>query len=533
MPARENRNLSSDIGVIRTFKFIQNKPHFALGEFVDNSIQSFLDNKEQLEKLIEGYKPRIEITVTNNQISVLDNCAGISIADEERAFMVAASNPNVAGIGTFGMGMKVSACWFSDTWKVETKHIDEDEQKTFSVDVNKILATNDLSIGPKITKSQAMPFTKITIIDPFKEQVPHAGGVTAIKDYLADIYRWFINEDQIEILYNGQKLLYEPPNIKNHPYYKDINGEKYDWVTEIPELDLGDGLKAWGVAYLRNIGMTKLPRGFGIFWKDRLVTGSTGDPWMPGFSHDFDTKIDKDTYGIYGGGNSAINQRLEGWIHISPEFEVPSTKNGVLWHGKDLVLMKKLKEYLSNCELMGVPDKKFDLLRQVKIIKQNLDIEDVDVKKVDQEQDDEAKKEIKNQKKELKLDPETIPITQDDPIKDIPKTEESITKIFEYDGTKWSIIINPIRNNEDNFYAITHGPDGDIFATDRVVEVEVNLGHPFVELYFDQGEGVLEKEGMIKVAYALTIAEIVANETSEGPTGLRRIFNTLLEHPDL
>ena len=25
MPARENRNLSSDIGVIRTFKFIQNK----------------------------------------------------------------------------------------------------------------------------------------------------------------------------------------------------------------------------------------------------------------------------------------------------------------------------------------------------------------------------------------------------------------------------------------------------------------------------------------------------------------------------
>ena len=28
MPARENRNLSSDIGVIRTFKFIQNKPHF-------------------------------------------------------------------------------------------------------------------------------------------------------------------------------------------------------------------------------------------------------------------------------------------------------------------------------------------------------------------------------------------------------------------------------------------------------------------------------------------------------------------------
>ena len=90
----------------------------------------------------------------------------------------------------------------------------------------------------------------------------------------------------------------------------------------------------------------------------------------------------------------------DGYI-FSPEFEVPSTKNGVLWHGKDLVLMEKLKKYLSNCELMGVPNKRFDLLRQVKIIKQNLDIEDVDVKRVDKEQDDEAKKEIKDQKRNL------------------------------------------------------------------------------------------------------------------------------------
>ena len=96
MTNRETRDLSSDIGVIRTFKFIQNKPHFAIGEFVDNSIQSFIDHKEKLEKLIPGYKPKIEISVTNNLITVRDNCAGISIEDEERAFMVAASNPNIA-----------------------------------------------------------------------------------------------------------------------------------------------------------------------------------------------------------------------------------------------------------------------------------------------------------------------------------------------------------------------------------------------------------------------------------------------------
>ena len=245
MPERVTRDLSSDIGVIRTFKFIQNKAHFAIGEFVDNSIQSFIDNKDKLEKLIPEYKPKIEITVTNNVISVQDNCAGISIDDEDRAFMVAASNPNIAGIGTFGLGMKVSACWFSDEWKVETKHIDEDEIKTFSVDVNKILATNNLSIGPEVSKSKEEPFTKVIILNPFEDKVPHASGVTSVKEYLADIYRWFINEDQIDIFYNGDKLKYEPTAYKNMPSYLDNDGESYDWVTEIPDLDLGDGLKAW------------------------------------------------------------------------------------------------------------------------------------------------------------------------------------------------------------------------------------------------------------------------------------------------
>ena len=28
-----------------------------------------------------------------------------------------------------------------------------------------------------------------------------------------------------------------------------------------------------------------------------------------------------------------------------------------------------------------------------------------------------------------------------------------------------------------------------MFSTDRVVEVTVNLEHPFIESYFDQGEG--------------------------------------------
>jgi len=532
MAKRETRDLSSDIGVIRTFKFIQNKPHFAIGEFVDNSIQSFLDHKEKLEKLIPGYKPKIEISVTNNLITVRDNCAGISMEDEERAFMVAASNPNIAGIGTFGMGMKVSACWFSDQWKVETKYIDEDEIKTFDIDVNKILESGDLTIGPKTQKSSDQPFTQITILNPFEDKLPHASGVTAIKDHLSDIYRWFINDNQIDIFYNGDQLAFDPPNIKEMPCVSDPDGESYEWVTEIPELDLGDGLKAWGVAYLRDKGRVSGQRGFGIFWKDRLVTGSTGDPWMPGSNDDFDTREAVNKYAIYQGANSGINQRLEGWIHISPEFEVPSTKNGVLWYGKDLVLMEQLKSYLTDCELIGTPNKKFDFIRQAKKgeWKKKLDI---DTKKIDEAFDNEALEELKKQKTEINVDIGDISLEKADPVEEIIQNENQAPRTFIYEDTQWNIIVELVRNDEDNFYDITNGPDGDMLSTERVVKVSINLGHPFVERYFDQGEGVLEKEGILKLAISLAMAEILAKEKSAGPIGMRRIMNSLLRNPDL
>ena len=112
-------DIKIESGLISVLKAIDNKIHFALGEFVDNSIQSFIENKKELEKITPGYRAKIEIFVEGSDIIVQDNCGGISSKDEERAFSLAHANPNIAQIGTYGMGMKVSACWFSDTWSVK------------------------------------------------------------------------------------------------------------------------------------------------------------------------------------------------------------------------------------------------------------------------------------------------------------------------------------------------------------------------------------------------------------------------------
>ena len=57
------------------------------------------------------------------------------------------------------MGMKVSACWFSDTWSVETKHFKEDLIKTYAVDVNKV-AAGKMNIGIN-KKASGRSFTKL------------------------------------------------------------------------------------------------------------------------------------------------------------------------------------------------------------------------------------------------------------------------------------------------------------------------------------------------------------------------------------
>ena len=188
--------------VLRTFKTLQNRHHFALGEFIDNSVQSYIDNKDELHK-IPGYKPTIKIFVNANEISVEDNCAGISKKFEDAAFDIGKANENFDGIGTYGMGMKVSACWYSDTWSVETKAIKEDAIKIWSIDVNKIIDTGNGDIGPKTLKAKNVePYTKIVMSNPHKVPIGHS--VKTLKQYIGSMYRFFIISKEINFEYNDE-----------------------------------------------------------------------------------------------------------------------------------------------------------------------------------------------------------------------------------------------------------------------------------------------------------------------------------------
>ena len=96
------------VGILSVLSHLNYKPWFAIAEFVDNSIQSFLDYREEIES-IDGNdaKLRVEIEIDSaeeGRIVVRDNAAGIHEADYPYAFRPAEVPANTSGLSELGMG---------------------------------------------------------------------------------------------------------------------------------------------------------------------------------------------------------------------------------------------------------------------------------------------------------------------------------------------------------------------------------------------------------------------------------------------
>jgi len=135
-------NIRPGVNVLSVLPHLNYKSWFALAEFVDNSIQSSINNKKAL-KAADGarYKLRVDIDfdVAGNMIAIKDNAAGIASADYQRAFRPAEIPPNASGLSEFGMGMKSAACWFAPNWSVRSSALGENIERTVIFDIDEIV----------------------------------------------------------------------------------------------------------------------------------------------------------------------------------------------------------------------------------------------------------------------------------------------------------------------------------------------------------------------------------------------------------
>lgn len=504
-------NIRPGVSILSVLRHLNYKPWFAMAEFVDNAIQSVIENQNQLQAVEKGkkYKLRIDIelsTTDGGRIRIADNAAGISKKEYVRAFRPAEIPPNSNGLSEFGMGMKSASCWFSPSWTVRTTSLGENVERKVSFDIEKIV--NDDIQELDVQTSKVPPnshYTEIILKNLFK--VPFGNTVKKMKEHLASIYRIFLRDEFLELYFDGEKLTYEDPKILVAPYYKTPKATAKVWKKDI-NFTFGGGIKVKGFAAIRETGNTS-GAGFALFRRNRLIIGSADEGYRPEF--------------VFGKPNSYRYQRIFGEFHLDG-VAVSHTKDGFKWEEYEEDFLKKLKQELNNAPL--------PLLEQaeehrVRISRKDLErgAERAVIRTAESIQNDAPQ--VLEHQIGSRLGSEQLPEA-------LPASVFASTKEIDVDlkGKKWRINLELSADPSIEDWITLSDKTNNVQKEKkelarRQITVRLALDHPFMERFGGVSQDQIEP--LLRVAAAIGLAEITARESGVKLAGeIRRNINELL-----
>tara|TARA_B100001173_G_scaffold98303_2_gene85004 strand:- start:4423 stop:5904 length:1482 start_codon:yes stop_codon:yes gene_type:complete len=471
------------------FRHLPNTPWYAFAEYVDNAVQSYLDNKEQLKKINKGYvlEVRLEIDKNEDSIFIEDNAAGIGVNNYWRAFEPANLPIDQSQLNEYGMGMKTASVWLSDKWTVVTTALGEDIERTTVFDLNKVLEEKkeDLTVKRKAVKKEKHG-TRI-ILQNLSHNSPKPQQHGKIKKHLTSIYRKFIKSGELKLYFNGELLSYQPPKVLKTPFVDDPNGKKILWKKPI-KFKMGN-FSAKGYIALLETMSTNIDNGLSLFRRGRVIVGSHDQKYRPTI--------------LCGQPGSPLDKRLFGELELEG-FGVSFNKGSFEETTEVEALMQGLKHDLSingksllkQGQHYTKPKSKADIKKSVKKVLKSL-------------------KEQKNKTK--------APIN-------IPKKEErkkesnSVSKVVidesDYDyvnigPNKYGYKVKFVDSLNNPLYTCTK-------ANEDEYDIEVNFAH---ELFKKDDVN----EVIVALVKALALAEQESpNQGTKEPGNLRLIFNELI-----
>lgn len=355
----ESVDIRPGVGLYALFPSLRYTPWVALGEMVDNSIQSYIKHKDELVALNgPNYKLRIDINFSsgdNPTIQIVDNAAGIFTEDIARAFTPAMPPLDKTGISQYGIGMKSSACWYAKYFTVRTRALGEPFVRTLKFDIQKIIDQEiyNLDIEKEPTANPLAHGTRILMRD-LNQPVPIAGAASRLRSYLRSMYRDFLRTGELILTINGESQEAITYNWLKAPYWPNdrgpVNETVHTWFKDF-EIELNESHnsddisrpapKIRGRIGILDKGDTKRA-GLALVWRRKVVQGAGGladspdDLYRPGI--------------IFGSANSFERQRIIGELDVS-ELKVTSFKDAVVWgEGQEEEALRKIKENLNSGE---------------------------------------------------------------------------------------------------------------------------------------------------------------------------------------
>ena len=138
----EQFDIRIDTSLLATFQNMPMEMYKVFREFIDNSLQSYLDHKEQLDSLPGSPKKCIiNITWDKSEIVVVDNSWGMDKSAFARAMKLNSKAPeadNDDRLSRFGMGLKTAACYASRDYIIESAAFGNGQKFRTEMDIDYI-----------------------------------------------------------------------------------------------------------------------------------------------------------------------------------------------------------------------------------------------------------------------------------------------------------------------------------------------------------------------------------------------------------
>lgn len=546
--------ISIEVNAWQSYRLMQKiafKDYYAFSEFIDNSVQSYLDNKEKINDL--GQK-RLEVDLfidkQNNTLSIKDNAGGIAEDRFLDALKLGVPKDSSTSLHEFGVGMKIAALWLGDSFTIETSALGENWKTTVRFDLAEI-QQNDLNklSSDQIKKEKAEYNDHYTTITIDLNKTIHHNRFKGIVFHISDVYRSFIKKNDLSLTFQDQKCLDQDSKILKSPFWDDKKSPYNHlnsppnilWEKEIdfkmpPPIDYVKGK----VFILDEGGLNK--SGLVIFRRNRAIFGA-GLP---------DPSDQKDRYRpkeIFGTSSQNRFKRLQGYLHFGDLTKVTNNKL-INWfddEGNSLksIFEEKLKEVLTGDRARFKKDIENNQMEEFKSYIPILHHAENFMKKKhiaisDKKKFDNAERAVEETASDIsKNTPNTSreimsqnlskgPIEIDDGQASLdpfePIISEKIIKINMFEQN-WTITIR-INDDEnpDKWYKYIEN------LKKNEIGVSLSMNHPFTLNLQDSDGKVLET--MIRFSAALALAEVITKNYSKDKevnnSVFRMVFNKIL-----
>lgn len=239
-------------GIISIFQRQNFKLDRVFSEFIDNSLQSYLDHKDVLDKLADGQKCKVSILWEQDKIIIKDNAYGMVDEEFARALKLKATNPNALRnnqLSVYGMGLKYASVYLGDHYSISTTAYQSSTRFFAEVDVPTFEKNNPETVRAKLSSDfEEIHETVITITDLRIKRTQDREK--DLRDKLGIIYNHYIHSGKLSISINQIPITYSRPELrpkddggKYYEHFEDsfvISGNEYSFTGWIGILNKGD-----------------------------------------------------------------------------------------------------------------------------------------------------------------------------------------------------------------------------------------------------------------------------------------------------